>query len=261
VTTVAAAPPRDLSARHAYMIVSVVAVGVIFLIELRGELFYSSLLVLMAGLVSIVAPQRISPLLTVVVFVVSHLTNHFFWFGFEVSWQPTGWSLQLADVARSGALLAYVAGHYRLQALTDHILPPDPRHRAGPSRFHWSALQWLPDLVLRRRSAKLISTDEMAQLLLTLPFFAVLAQIVGFFFTRPWNLAELPSRYTRVILFAWLLGIGGLVLAALVNHWRRRSMSPDEALLFLQDTHWVDLRRDQHRAQRACARARLRRQL
>jgi hypothetical protein len=63
----------------------------------------------------------------------------------------------------------------------------------------------------------------------------------------------------RLVLLAWLLGIPALVVGSLLNYWMRLGMSPDEAQLFLQDTHWQQTAREQRRLGRFLAWARLRR--
>jgi hypothetical protein len=155
--------------------------------------------------------------------------------------------------------VGYIVGHYRLQGLLHNVAPLDPRRREGPPRWHFFRFYWLPRLAPQRRSSRGVSPYEVPLLLLTLPAAALTAQLLWAALTPPWRLANLlPPPLCRFLLLVWFLGVGVLVTAAALQHWKRLRMSADEAALLLQDVLWVETRREQRRINRWLAWAHLR---
>src|SRR5262249_27020692 len=96
-----------------------------------------------------------------------------------------------------------------------------------------------------RRSVRLVTPTELALLVVSLPLWALVAQVVWWWLNRPRNvLGWTPWAARLTVLLACL--IPGLVLAAAVlRQLRRRRMTADEAVLLLQDTLWNETRGEQ----------------
>ena len=74
-----------------------------------------------------------------------------------------------------------------------------------------------------------------------------------------WRRAFDPDRpLWQALLAVWLFGLGLLTAGALLGYLRWNRAGPEEALLHLQDQLWHQTRREQRRAERLWARARLR---
>lgn len=172
--------------------------------------------------------------------------------------QPT---FSLADLFLCGAVLAYVAGHFRLQGLVKNIFPQDPRRpptpsRRSPRRAGPAGIQMVPV----RRTGRLASTEEIAAFILIVVFCAGLAS-----FGWLW-LVGLPPRFIiakelwRGIVLVWVLGIGLIAAGGLLSYLGWRRMTQEEATLFLQDAVWTETYREQWRLQDWLAWSRLRQQ-
>jgi hypothetical protein len=172
---------------------------------------------------------------------------------------------QLSDWLVCGAVLAYVAGQYRLQGLTVYLFPPDPR------------LPRRPKARADCRPEQTVSSREFGQFLLTVALWAAAGQIVIRLVPRnraagvlgpvlgplvAWriNLPDGRLPVGQLLLWAWVVTGLGLVGVAVFHYLRARRMTPDEAALFLQDTLWRETRREQRRQHQWQVWARLRRQ-
>jgi hypothetical protein len=138
------------------------------------------------------------------------------------------------------AVLAYMAGHYRLHALWFHAVPSDPRQGRVPRR---GGAEPSP----LARSAGLVTPAELAWFVTTVPVFALLAQAVLVLLGLPWGVAGLPPRWLRLLLLAWALVVGLFVAAHAFRYWRRRQMDRTTAGVMLQDVLWHETRREQRR--------------
>src|SRR5205823_2396745 len=114
-----------------YQVLCLVSVVAIYLVDLRHGYHLAGLLVPLVGLLGILSKLRVAPLLLLAVLAAAHVVRGFSFRQFEMPWRP----LQLEDVALCAAVLAYVAGHYRLQGLEVHLLPLDPRHSSRWGRL------------------------------------------------------------------------------------------------------------------------------
>ncbi|MCC6417136.1 MAG: hypothetical protein IT429_02685 [Gemmataceae bacterium] len=221
-----------------YTIVCLVALAAMFAIEFQqGPALYTPLL-LVVGLVGVLARLPLAPILVLVVLAAGHLLEQHRLIGLGGGWYVRSRALRVADVGLCAAVLAYVAAHYRLQSLTRHVFPLDPRRRE-PTKVR------RPPVARVRRSAVLVTPDEVAWLLLALPVPALLAQLVWMILDRPWDILGLPWQLGRVLLVLWALAVGGFVVTGLVGHWRTRRMTAAEGALFLQDVVWRETRREQ----------------
>ena len=75
--------------------------------------------------------------------------------------------LEISDFILAAGVLGYVVGHYRLLGLLRNIVPVDPRRREGPPRWHFWRFNWMPRIVLERRSPRGVSPVEIPLLILT----------------------------------------------------------------------------------------------
>jgi hypothetical protein len=151
-------------------------------------------------------------------------------------------------------VLLYVAAHYRLQALTRHVFPPDPRRREPvPGR------PGKKRVVRQTRSPELATPEEAAFLVLLVPVPVLLAQALWLVLVREWSVLGLPPPVGRILLLGWVLAVGAFLLSALLGHWRTRQMGDAEGQLYLQDTLWHETRREQRRLNKWLAWAELRR--
>jgi hypothetical protein len=163
-----------------------------------------------------------------------------------------GWRgpLLVSDLLLAVSLLAYAAGHYRLQGLLVRLFPPDPRQarvaRRGPEEAS-------------RRSPDLVSARELVVVLVVLTSCAGLASLLWARLKGQVTELEIDDAAWRGILVLWLLGAGVLVAAGLLRYLVLRRMTPPEAALYLQDVLWRETRREQSRLNRWLAWAWLRR--
>ncbi len=154
-------------------------------------------------------------------------------------WSADRW-FDLADVIQCAAVLGFVMGHYRLQGLTQSLLPGDPKaKKPDPSR----------------RPA---GPRELVMLLATLATWAVLAQFAWFGLPRSGGELHLPPAVWRVIVVIWAVGVAAILAGGLLGYLRREYMSRDEAAMFFQDVLWTEFRGEQRRDNRWLAWARLR---
>jgi hypothetical protein len=184
------------------------------------------------------------------------------------------------DLLLAGAVLAYVAGHYRLQALVKFLFPRDPRRAAtgaGPPRVRRP-----PTRVPEQRSRGLASPGELVWLLLALPSWALLAVIayrllvpnepLDFFGENPgYASSEWPEYEARLSVgvlaellwrgraLLWVLGVGVLFVSGVLSYLAWNPKRRAEAEVFLQDTAWRETRREQRRINSWLVWARLRR--
>ena len=249
--------PRAATPGRAYQVLCLAALVVILVIQVEQQSGLSALLLLLVGLLGVAACLRSAPVLVLLVLAGQQLLSELAHAGYGRRW-PAASSFRVADVVLCGAVLAYIVAHYRLQGLVHNVVPVDPRRRAGPPRWHFGRLGWLPRVVQESRSPRLVSPVEVGLLVMTLPAAPLLAQVVWAMLAPPRSAWSLSPPLWRLLLVLWILGVGLFVAAAVLRHWARRRMSEDEAALLLQDVVWHETRREQRRINRWLAWARLR---
>jgi hypothetical protein len=251
------APPADNGVRN-YQFFCFCALVALGLILLQRGLGRWCLFPVGVGLVPVLFRWRLGPLLLLaalagtLVLTGSHGTV-------TLPWRPPR-SSPINDLLLSAAVLAYVAGHYRLQGLAHFIFPRDPRRLpAAPAKRGL--------VVPAQRSPGLATPAEFVLLLLSLPVWAGIA-----LFCSPWlipppdepRLFEADGRpplefmeqavllaqfflngVWRSRLLVWFLGAGLLLAWGLLGYLAWGRLSAAEALLYLQDTTWAQTRREQ----------------
>jgi hypothetical protein len=169
----------------------------------------------------------------------------------HASWASRpGWVVRhqfdLSDLIQCGAVLAYAAAHYRLQGLARSLVPNDPRVKRP-----WNQAG-------ERLPKRVVQAVEIGLFLAALPFWAVVAQLVWALLPDEYRELGLHPVVWKLIILIWAIGLGFFLAGGLLSYLGREQMSKDEANLFMQDVLWRELRREQRRANRWLAWARLR---
>jgi hypothetical protein len=165
--------------------------------------------------------------------------------------------LPVSDLLLAVSLLAYAAGHFRLQGLVGRLFPPDPRRRreAAPRGPRGAARAG----AAQRRSPQLVTVGEVVGLLVVVAACGGLACLFWSWLRRRETDLEIADTAWQGILVLWLLGGGVLAGAGLLRYLGRRRMTAPEAELYLQDVLWQETRGEQRRLNRWLAWAWLRR--
>lgn len=165
-------------------------------------------------------------------------------------------NLNLPELILGGAVLGYVAAHYRLQSLLLNIFPLDPRRPlAAPGSEPSKESPKSPPVC---RPSRLVTQREIGLLLLSLPFSAALARLTWQILPADGKYPGLADSVWQLILVAWSLGTPIFMLAGLIGYWRRQQMSEQEGMVLLQDVVWQETRGEQRRLNRWLAWAGLR---
>jgi hypothetical protein len=245
--------PRSHPGARGYTFLCLLALLIVVLVLVQRDLGWLALLPLLTGSVAVAACWSIGPPL-VILCVAGSLAAH----GrsrFVGLLGPTQGSL-LGDLILAGALLAYSAGQYRLQALVQTIFPSDPRRRR---RRRGPAIRPIPPFE-QARSPELVGPLEVTQLVVAVVGSTGLGAVVWVLLASHRPPLGFDPWVWRLLVLAWLgclvAGVTWVVTGWL--QWQR--ISPEESLVYLQDQLWKDTRREQSRLNRWLAWYRLRRQ-
>jgi hypothetical protein len=239
-----------------YQLVCLVGLGLILGPQLQRGVGLPELFLAVVGLLGLVTCWRLAPFAVLAIVAVSQATRPYLWGISGLSGYRR--TLEATDLLLCCGVLAYVAAHYRLRGLLSHVLPPDPRLRPGERRQGLLG-RWRRKPVRYARPPHQVTPRELALFILGLPLWAVLAQLVWAWVAHNDSFLGRAPALARFILLAWAVGAAGMVAGALLAQWRRRTMTPAEAELLLQDVLWRETRREQRRLQRWLAWSRLRR--
>jgi hypothetical protein len=251
---------QNLAIRN-YFLVCMAAMFVLLVLLLRRRLGPWSLAPVVVGVMGTAIRLRFAPALTLIVLVGTIIALDPFLEVFGMELEP------LFDGILSAALLAYFVAHYRLLGLAVAYFPADRGKRMESLAEAASAdsdVSPPPSL----RSPESISPFEMSWFIVSLPIWAVLAQLIrtplaalgaSLAGHRRLEFYELRLSHWQGVIFVWTIGVTLFVLAGLLGYliWRRRSAAA--ATLWLQDVVWRETSRDQQRVGQALARARRRR--
>lgn len=163
--------------------------------------------------------------------------------------RPSAGYVDLPTWILCSALLAYVIGHYRLQALSSTIFPPDRRG---------STKKTAKDQLDRPRLGRTVVGGEVGWLVFTLPFVSFAALLLLRMLPGPRPEFGLYSNSWMTLLLLWLLGLGVFVAHGVVVYMALRNLGLAEARMFIQDQLWLELRRDLRRINRWLVWSRLR---
>jgi hypothetical protein len=152
-----------------------------------------------------------------------------------------------SDVLICGSALTYVIGHTRLMSLTRNILPRDLRReewlrmsvaqRGHTELFRNPRLERLPEGVTSGR--------ELVRLLVSVPVWVVLGQLAWVWLGRRSTQLLIHPDLWRLVLVFLANTLGVLTVHTLFTFWRFGTMSKVEARMILQDTQWLDMRKEQ----------------
>lgn len=170
-----------------------------------------------------------------------------------------------SDVLLVTGVLLYCATHYRLVSLVSQLWPvdrrPQPLRPAQRPEADPSPL----------RSERSMSPHELMLLVATVPGWIVLAALVWLWVSQSqppvlewpstfWQgiypelaargdrvVIELAPVFWRALLLLWVLGMGVLVIGALIGYLSHRRLSAAEAALYVQDQAWLVTCREQRR--------------
>jgi hypothetical protein len=231
--------PLAETAVQVYIYVCLTALVVLFLVLVRRGMGSGSFIPAVIGILGLGLRWRLAPLVTVIALtfllyarqpVVLHFSRRF----------------NLFDWILSAALLAYFAGHYRLQGLTHSILPIDPRRRSSGAEPDQpagatSAAARIP------RDPRLVQSAEVGWILLSLPVLALTAQLIWRFLPQGGARYGLDAGKWRGLVLAWLTILVLLGIAGLLRYLNWRNWSRRQARMVLEDALWQETRREQRR--------------
>jgi hypothetical protein len=253
------ADPRQSSAARRYQLMALLALLLVFVVMLESGLEVLSLVVLLLGALAIgfhwtIGPPLLLVLLTLLLTdwreLVRRLNRliHLSRPG-GLRW-GAGDVLPLTELVLAVAVLAFVIAQYRLVSLTRHIFPMDPR-RPVPG----------PAPPPRPRHPDLVGEQELAYTAVALPGWAAAGFLVWSLLSfYPVSWFGLPPDTWRILLVAWVAGLGLIVTRAVVGYLVLTRATEAEARLYLQDQLWRETRREQARIETWTTRARLRAQ-
>jgi hypothetical protein len=231
-----------------YQVLCLAGLAVILLVEVQRGLSLVGLLIPLVGLLGMLSQMSLAPVLLLFTMAATWAVRHFYFRQMEFSQR----GLLATDALLCGGVLIYVIAHFRLQALTDAVVPRDPRRRL-------TERDWLGRRLVapQPRTPRLATRWEVGLLALMLPAWVLLGHLSWFGINRPWNPAEWPIEVSRLILLAWILGVLAMLAAAVLGIWKRRQQSATTAAVALQDVVWHDTRGEQRRITRWLSWARL----
>lgn len=236
-------PPEDqpINAADTYGYLCGTALVLIGLVLLRKGLFPWAMFPVGTGLLGLFFRWRITPVL--IICITGSCLVYAEPGGLRGSVQrPSAGYVDLQTWILCSALLAYVIGHYRLQALSSAIFPPDRRSVGKKSKK--SPLD-------RPRTDQTVGAGEIGWLVFSLPFVSFAALLVLRMVSVP--RADLgfnnPASWITLILL-WILGLGVFLGHGIMAYLALRGLDVAEARLYVQDQLWLEMRRDLRRLSR-----------
>ncbi|MGE3805596.1 MAG: hypothetical protein AB7K24_13050 [Gemmataceae bacterium] len=217
-----------------YNAVCLVATGVIFLALQRMGLDQAALFPVLAALLGIGTRWSTAPLLLLVTLAMCLSMGAARWLAAS---QYTG--LRIVDFALCAAVLAYLLAFYRLQSIWSQVLPARP-----------NLLEPNAKVEPIRRPARLIDAHEMGWLLILLPIWAAVPQVVWAMLPRESAIEVLIPPAYQAMVFVWVLAMVGLSVAGVLEYLHRCQMTRAEAMMVLQDELWHETRREQRQLNR-----------
>jgi hypothetical protein len=265
-----ALPEDDMSLAPAvrqYMLLCLVALGVMVLALLEDNLGWWGVLPFVVGSMAVVSNWSGGPvlvLLSVLCLAPAYVRGVGPFQFFQMILLSGGLPIlrrglpprELAtstDLLFCAAMLTYFIGHFRLLSLIGPIFPPDRRPAPGGKR-RGPATEEVP-----RRSPDLVPPHELIQMILTLPVWCGAAYFAWMgIASRRSGIPELTPRHWRLLVLCWgstlVLAIG----RAVIGYLGRSVAPPQESLLYLQDQLWIQTRSAQSTFNRMLTALRLR---
>jgi hypothetical protein len=242
-----------------YEVIAYASLAVVFLIQFLEGSPLGGMFAFACGVLAMLGKLQMGPIFYLILIAGAQLSQHNQGIGPRNVFRPA--FLEISDVVTCLGVVAFVAAHYRLQGIWFHHLARDPRRRRLEQvpiksfRLVLSRAAEIPDPQQRRASEK-ITQAEVSWLILTLPVWVLLAQLLTVLIARV-RVPSVDAWLLRILFVGWLLGVGSFVAFHLLDMWKRRVMDPAAARLFLQDTVWRETRGEQRQLQRWLAWKRL----
>jgi hypothetical protein len=245
--------PADLRSHpgvRGYTLLCVFALLVLIwvLVLVTNGLELWSLLMVLTAIAALVAHWRMGPALLLGCLTILLVAQaRFRWRFFGLPAPSSG----LPDLVLCAAVLAYVAGHYRLQSIVHHVFPLDPRQRKGRTGLGESGMKTREHSApSSARSPGLVTSWEIGQLVLTLPLWPLAAYLLWIRLALEMPELNVPLPVWRLLLVLWLIGLALVATGTVFAYLRRAQATPQENLLFLQDQVWRQTRGEQSRLNR-----------
>jgi hypothetical protein len=220
-----------------YVVLCVLMLFVVLLLLLHVGVGIWSFLPTLIGAMGVFLRWRLTPLLTLLLLagvLFAHETFPQTGLYQSIAVAPERFSLSAWFLC--GVVLAYVVAQCRLNALSVGCFPGERRRdESDESRLNQAG------------SGRLISSQELGGLLVSLPVWALLAQVC-------WNVLpsggadeSLSSQTGRAVLLMWITILSILASASTLGYLGLRRLGAAEALLLLQDLFWQETRPEQRR--------------
>src|SRR5262249_15149869 len=194
------AGPRD------YLLIGLASSVVLMLLMFQRGLGIYSVIPAVIGAIGLLLRWRLGPAMVLVAVIVLCYLDRVQ----QVSSARTEEGpVNLENLLLCAAMLGYLVGHYRLQGLTRHLFPVEPRTKSQADSKR-------PHQVWTRRSASLVTGQEVLACILLLPVLAGLTQLVWYVLV----VKQKPSR-ELVSITEDFLDLAGLNISWLM---RRRQM-------------------------------------
>lgn len=242
-----APPASDENPIRNYSILAMAGLLVVLMVQVRLEMYLLSGLSFIAGCLGIVFRWWFTPLL-VLLMVVTSLVNPLA--DSEPRLVMRGFDLR--EWVLAGAMLTFIAAHYRLQALAVELLPQERwRRRFGKSKDRKVQVFEAKLSEQRKRPAHVVSPMELVGLVVSVPFFVMLGYI-GFRLLprQPQASFELHTGVWKSMVLLWVVGLTLLLASGVLQYLRYKRMPPAEARLIINDVLWQETRREQRRVAR-----------
>jgi hypothetical protein len=225
-----------------YVVMCTISLAAMIILLRPGISKAAQLAYFVFGSAGIVLRVSVTPILMVMSTGVLLVMPHWGLFG---DWSPVGHGaivrFEPRDLLLAVAMLGFVVGHYRLQAVGRFVFPPDyrfaylERARAMPAEL-WRLM------AEKRRGADLVKPTELLQTAASLPIVVVIAQAAGTALGRARGFLDWGGPLSRVALVMTVMSLGFFTVRSLLRLWYRRTMGRDEAFLSMQDVLWQELR-------------------
>ncbi|WP_020473942.1 hypothetical protein [Zavarzinella formosa] len=160
-------------------------------------------------------------------------------------WSPmitSSFGFNLEDLLLATALLSYLIGHYRLNALVGPVLPNDP-----------SVRREIPSAAPVSRPFTQVDAEELPRTLIIGGACVVVGQ-AGWFFVTVQERFMRPHPFdigvTRAMILLWVIGSALMILSAGLSYLRISRMTQAEASMVLRDDAFHETRRETDRIER-----------
>jgi len=233
-----------------YLILCSLSLAAVFLAQVQQGLVLGNLLAIAWGVLGIVGRIRLAPIVFLLLVAANQVIEGDLFYGlrFRSIFRPR-W-LDLGDLLLCIGVLGYLATHYRLQGIWYRVLSADPRRRLEPTRRKFLGIGPTPFADPQRRLPEKMQPREISLMLLSLPVWAMLAQVLAAALAPSWRFFELPGWLARILFVVWSLAAGAFLITNLLDVWKRRFMSREAAAIYLQDVCWRETRGEQRRVER-----------